>query len=52
MKLMVEEGNKNGNNLHVINSTMSYVEEAVNSGWSDYDASLLSVYINKKNLID
>ena len=52
MKLMVEEGNKNGNDLHVINSAMSYVEEAVNSGWADYDASLLSVYINKKNLID
>jgi 3-hydroxyisobutyrate dehydrogenase len=50
MKLMVEEGKKNGNDLHVINSAMSYVEEAVNSGWSEYDASLLSVYINKKNL--
>ena len=52
MKLMIEEGKKNGNDLHVINSAMSYVEEAVNSGWADYDASLLSVYINKKNLID
>ena len=51
MKLMIEEGKKNGNDLHVINSAMSYVEEAVNSGWSEYDASLLSVYINKKNLI-
>jgi 3-hydroxyisobutyrate dehydrogenase len=50
MKLMIEEGKKNGNDLHVINSAMSYVEEAVNSGWSEYDASLLSVYINKKNL--
>jgi 3-hydroxyisobutyrate dehydrogenase len=50
MKLMIEEGKKNGNDLHVIKSAMSYVEEAVNSGWSDYDASLLSVYINKKNL--
>ena len=52
MKLMIEEGKKNGNDLHVINSAMSYVEEAVNSGWSEYDASLLSVYINKKNLIN
>ena len=50
MKLMIEEGKKNGNDLHVIKSAMSYVEEAINSGWSDYDASLLSVYINKKNL--
>ena len=50
MKLMIEEGKKNGNDLYVINSAMSYVEEAVNSGWSEYDASLLSVYINKKNL--
>jgi len=50
MKLMIEEGKKNGNDLHVINSAMSYVEEAANSGWSEYDASLLSVYINKKNL--
>ncbi|MDC1280880.1 NAD(P)-dependent oxidoreductase [bacterium] len=50
MKLMIEEGKKNGNDLHVINSAMSYVEEAVNSGWSEYDASLLSVYINKKNI--
>ncbi len=50
MKLMIEEGKKNGNDLHVIKSARSYVEEAINSGWSDYDASLLSVYINKKNL--
>ena len=50
MKLMIEEGKKNGNDLHVINSAMYYVKEAVNSGWSEYDASLLSVYINKKNL--
>ena len=47
MKLMVEEGEKNNNQLKVIKNALSYVENAVNDGWSDYDASLLSVYINK-----
>jgi len=44
---MVEEGNKHKNQLKVIKNALSYVESAVNDGWSDYDASLLSVYINK-----
>ena len=47
MKLMVEEGKKHKNQLKVIKNALSYVESAVNDGWSDYDASLLSVYINK-----
>ena len=47
MKLMVEEGKKYNNELKVIKSATSYVEEAVSKGWTDYDASLLSVYINK-----
>ncbi len=47
MKLMVEEGKKYNNELKVIKSATSYVEEAVSKGWTDYDASLLSIYINK-----
>ena len=48
INLMIEEGEKFNNQLHVIKSTKSYVQAAVNDGWSDHDASLLSVYINKK----
>ena len=48
INLMIEEGEKFNNQLHVIKSTKSYVQAAVNEGWSDHDASLLSVYINKK----
>ena len=51
MKLMIDEGTKNNIDLRVINSAMSYVQEAVDNGWSDYDASLLSVYISKQNFI-
>jgi 3-hydroxyisobutyrate dehydrogenase len=50
MTLMLEEGKKNGNDLHVLHSAKSYVEKAINDGWSEHDASLMSVYINKKNL--
>jgi len=50
MTLMLEEGKKFGNELNVLNSAKSYVEEAINDGWSEHDASLLSVYINKKHL--
>ena len=48
INLMIEEGANFNNELHVIKSTKSYVQEAVNEGWSDHDASLLSLYINKK----
>ena len=51
MKLMIDEGTKNNIDLRVINSAMSYVQEAVDNGWSDFDASLLSVYISKQNFI-
>ena len=51
MKLMIDEGAKNNIDLRVINSAMSYVQEAVDNGWSDFDASLLSVYISKQNFI-
>ena len=50
-KLMIDEGTKNNIDLRVINSAMSYVQEAVDNGWSDFDASLLSVYISKQNFI-
>ena len=50
MTLMLEEGKKFGNELNVLNSAKSYVEEAINDGWSEHDASLLSVYVNKKHL--
>jgi len=48
MKLMIEELNKLNTEFHVINGATKYVQEAVQEGWSDFDASLLSVYINKK----
>ncbi len=48
INLMIEEGSNFNNELHVIKSTKSYVQGAMNEGWSDYDASLLSLYINKK----
>ena len=51
MKLMIDEGTKNNIDLRVINSAMSYAQEAVDNGWSDFDASLLSVYISKQNFI-
>ena len=45
--LKIFVGEKNNNQLKVIKNALSYVENAVNDGWSDYDASLLCVYINK-----
>lgn len=48
MNLMVEEGKKNHNELQVIKSAALYVQEAVNNGWENHDASLTSIYINKK----
>ena len=48
INLMIEEGANFNNELHVIKSTKSYIQGAMNEGWSDHDASLLSLYINKK----
>ena len=48
INLMIEEGKKYGNELHVIKSAALYPKEAVDKGWGDHDASLTSVYINKK----
>ena len=45
---MIEEGKKYGNDFHVIKSAALYPQEAVDKGWGDHDASLTSVYINKK----
>ena len=48
MELMIEEIKKLNKEFHVINGATKYVAEAAKEGWSDCDASLLSVYINKK----
>jgi 3-hydroxyisobutyrate dehydrogenase len=48
MKLMIEEIKKLNKEFHVINGATKYVAEAAKEGWSDCDASLVSVYINKK----
>jgi hypothetical protein len=48
MELMIEEIKKLNKEFHVINGATKYVGEAAKEGWSDCDASLLSVYINKK----
>ena len=48
MELMIEEIKKLNKEFHVINGATKYVAEAGKEGWSDCDASLVSVYINKK----
>ena len=48
MKLMIEEIKKLNKEFHVINGATKYVAEAAKEGWSDCDASLVSVYINKR----
>ena len=48
INLMIEEGANFNHELHVIKSTKSYLQGAMNEGWSDHDACLLSLYINKK----
>ena len=48
MKLMIEEMDKLKNEFHVIKGATKYVQEAVEAGYSEQDASLLSVYISKK----
>ena len=48
MNLMIEEMDKLKNEFYVIKGATKYVQEAVEAGYSEQDASLLSVYISKK----
>ena len=48
MKLMIEEMEKLKKEFYVIKGATNYVQEAVEEGYSEQDASLLSVYISKK----
>ena len=48
MKLMIKEMDKLKKEFYVIKGAANYVQEAVEAGYSEQDASLLSVYINKK----
>ena len=48
MKLMIKEMEKLNKEFYVIKGATNYVQEAVEAGYSEQDASLLSVYISKK----
>ena len=48
MKLMIKEMEKLKNEFYVIKGATNYVQEAAEAGYSEQDASLLSVYISKK----
>ena len=48
MKLMIKEMEKLKKEFYVIKGATKYVQEAVEAGYSEQDASLLSVYISKK----
>lgn len=48
MKLMIEEMEKLKNEFYVIKGATNYVQKAIETGYPEQDASLLSVYISKK----